>query len=86
MLEEKFYAYRMDDQGRYNDPVLISSMNELGAFILNNVEVYHELRVTDVDDLLVFHVKDRTLIHPLIDNMSPNNKWNSDLKKFVPQQ
>ena len=83
MSAEKFYGYCFDAEERYGAPVVLQTAEEIGIFLSNNVECHHELRLVDADDNIVLQVKDQTLLHPLTGDMSPNNKWNPQRKKFV---
>lgn len=85
IFSEKFLGYKMNQRGRYGDPVGINTEDELSAFLIDNVEKYHELRVTDGNDYLVFHVMEQVLLYPLSVGMDANNKWDSAKKRFVPK-
>lgn len=81
-FNEVFKGYCMNAEGRYGDPAMIHNREEFSQFILTNVEKHHELRVTDSGDMLVFHVVEQTLLHPIPEGGSIKNKWNSVDKKF----
>lgn len=83
MSNETFIGYLMNQQGQYNEGTRLNGSKEVGDFFLQNVETAYEIRITDTADIIVFHVVDKKLLFPLVNDMSPNNKWNSDLKKFV---
>ena len=82
-FSETFLGYLMAKDGTYRDPIKIKNGDELTKFLNDNVENHYELRVTDRDDMLVFHVIDQKLIFPIPIDGSPNNRWDSSVKKFV---
>lgn len=82
-LGERFYGYTMDDQGRYPDPVVIESKEELSRFLIDNVEKHYELRVTDTSDFLVMHVVNQVLVFPVPAHGKAQNHWDSEAKRFV---
>lgn len=82
-FDDPFSGYLMDKEGQYGDPIKIKNINELTVFLHSHVQTTHELRIVDKDDYCVFHVIDQTLIYPLAEGMSANNKWDSEKKKFV---
>lgn len=83
MDNEIFIGYLVNEQGQYREGTRLNGSKEVGDFFLHNVEKTYEIRVTDTDDIIVFHVFDKRLLFPLPENMSLNNKWNNELKKFV---
>jgi len=82
----KLFCYTIDREGRYPDPIVVEDedlTNGFAQFVVDNVEKHYELRVTDMDDKIVFHVVDQTLVFPLTEGMSPSNKWSADIKRFI---
>jgi hypothetical protein len=80
-------CYCMDKEGRHDDPKRIhfkqgKHEKALQDFLIENVEKHHEIRVTDISDNIVLHVVDQTLVFPVPFHGDPQNKWNSELKRF----
>lgn len=82
-FDEVFQGYCMDANGSYAEPMIINTTDDLGKFILENVEKHHELRVTDTGDSLVFHVVNQVLLFPIPPGGTIENHWDSSVKKFV---
>lgn len=80
---EPMLGYCMDRDGQHEKPVRLNSSDELMEFLVANVEKYHELRVTDMMDLLTMHVVNRSLIFPVPEGRSDHNKWNSERRIFL---
>lgn len=83
MFDEEFKGYCMNKDGLYKNPVIINNNESLQKFISDNVNKFHELRITDGGDLLCFHAIEQKLIHPIPPQGSVDNKWNEETKKFV---
>jgi hypothetical protein len=77
----------MDVDGSHDEPVNldlnIAGPGGVNDFINNNVTKHHELRVCTTDDEIALHVIDQTLIFPIPEHGSANNKWDNELKRFV---
>ena len=82
-FSETFQGFCMSKEGTYGEPCQIKSEEDVANFITENVTEYYELRITDRDDSLVFHVVDKVLLFPLTEGMSPRNRWHSVAGKFV---
>lgn len=82
MLEETFKGYCMAKDGSYPEPIIIDTNEKLISFISYNAAKHYEVRITDSNDLLCFHMVDKVLIHPIPPQGSKNNKWNDETKKF----
>lgn len=78
-------GYLMNENEEYDEPTRINTQEEMSAFLINNVEKHYELRVIDSEDLCVFQVIEQTLVFPIPQHGSQNNKWDSEKKKFVNQ-
>jgi len=82
MLDETFKGYCMAKDGSYPEPDIIDTTEKLTSFIADNVTKHHEVRITDSEDSLCFHMVDQVLIHPIPPHGKKNNKWNDVTKKF----
>lgn len=82
---ETMLGYGIDKDGRHNGALKLNSAEELMSFLSGNVEKFHELVITDFMDNCTMHVVDQSLIFPLPEGRSANNKWNAELQQFVAQ-
>lgn len=75
------------DEVQTTEPVQVDSkdLKAIGQFLLDNVEKHHRLLITDEEDYAVFEAIDKVLIFPVPPDGSPNNRWDTNLKKFVSQ-
>lgn len=65
VFTESFRGYRMDAAGYHDGPSLpLRDSDKLQAWIKNNVERFHELRVTDGDDFIVMQIINQTVVFP----------------------
>lgn len=58
------------------------SKDQFLTFIVNSVEKYPEIRVTDMLDCTVYHVCNQSLIFPLPSGYTTRNRWNPLLCQF----
>lgn len=80
---EPMLGYALDKDGFHNGPTDLLSMQDMRDFLLDHIETDYEIIFTDLADDCVYHVRDKCLLFPLPDGASPNNRWDSTLKKFV---
>ena len=64
MLDEKFYVYGMDEEGRYDKPDVRDGAQEALELARLYTCMFPEVLITDVDDMCVFHYKNGTIIFP----------------------
>lgn len=61
------------------------TINEITEYLHEHVEKHHEIRIVDpADDCTVMHIVEQTLLFPIPDGLTKENKWNPIEKKFGP--
>lgn len=75
-------GYCLNKQGQWDKSVKLDTKEQITEFLHANVETQYELRITDSDDYLVFHVIDKCLRFPMPENGNLYNVWDTNLKCF----
>lgn len=69
------------------ETISVKSQGELHEKFLDmisrKVDDVYEIRVVDSDDYIVFEVKDKELIYPLVGKVKPGNRWFHEHRAFV---
>ena len=64
MFNEQFFAYRFGVDGMHDGKTLVSSADEVTAYIKDNINTHPEIRLTDMMDNLVLHIQDHVWLWP----------------------
>ena len=64
MSNERFGIYSMDKYGHYGDPVWMVGITATISHAVKEAKRVHEVRVTDTEDCLIFHIVDKKVIWP----------------------
>lgn len=62
--KELFLVYLMNDQGTYGKPKTVEGLQEAIEFAVIQADNYPEIRVCDMLDCLVYHIKDGEVVFP----------------------
>lgn len=83
LFNDSFTGLVLDKEGQETFRKTITNKDELETFIRKNVEESHELRVMNLNDKCVFHVREQTLLYPVPEGEQAANKWDKGTKKFT---
>lgn len=87
MSNERITFHVFDAEGN-NQQVGEGTTNDtkaVGDFLLENVTKHHELRVVGEDDATLLHVVNQSLVFPIPEGGTTNNKWDPVQHKFIEQ-
>lgn len=59
-----FLGYCFDKDGRYCPPVSLETVEEVFSYVALQKNLFPEIRITDLDDYVVLHVKNGKIIYP----------------------
>lgn len=80
-----FNGYCFTKKGTHSGPTPLATINEITEYLHERVEKHHEIRIVDpADDCTVMHIVEQTLLFPIPDGLTKENKWNPIEKKFGP--
>ena len=89
MVMEKFYGYRcVVKDGLWSDKTanILRTQEDIQRFLLESILDHYEIRITDDNDCLCFHVVDKELLFPKPPGEeNRRNKWDPIIGKFVPE-
>jgi hypothetical protein len=80
---EPMLGYCTTFEQTYDKPVRLDSEAALMAFMVENIEKFYELRITDLGDNCTMQIVQGALMFPLPEGRSCNNKWNAELQRFL---
>lgn len=73
MSKEMCFVYLMNDKGKYARPVTMAGTREAAEYAASQAANYPEIRVCDILDQLLFHIKDGKIVFPQTSAAAPDD-------------
>lgn len=78
-------GYCFTKKGTHSGPTPLATIDEVTQFLHDNVESNYEIRIVNpLDDCTAMHIVEQTLLFPIPDGLTKDNRWNPMDKKFAP--